>query len=695
MAATVSSRCAHCGLDAGPAPRRSGARCFCCAGCEAVWGLLHEEGLGRFYDAGGVGSLAPRVAADASAAAPRPVLDALEAAGEAGLDVVGMRCASCAWLIEQYLARRPGVVEARASYATSTCRLRWDRDRTSLARLLAELERIGYRARPANPRLSELQADRDGRRLLVRTGVAALLAMNVMLAAIALYAGEFQGMGAGARSLLRFLSATLATPVVLYGGWPFLAGAVTALRAGRATMDTLVALGTWAAFAVSLYGLATDGPVYFDTAAMIVALLLVGRTVEHAARRRGSRAIRNLLALEPAVARLVTPDGAATIPAEDLASGQVVEVRPGERFPADGVVVQGVSSADASVLTGEAAPRRIRPGSEVVAGALNGPGIVAVKAVKVGADTAVAAILRTVQRATLRKAPVERLADRVMAWFVPGVLAVAVLTAAAWAMSGAGASRALLVGVAIVVIACPCAVGLATPAALAVALGEAAGRGIFFRSGEALEKASRVRHVAFDKTGTLTDAQASAGGSIEGADRLRAGAPQAVRELAAAGIEVSLLSGDQSAAAYRAARPAGIAPARVHPALTPEAKCEVVSRLRETYGAVAMVGDGVNDAPALAAADLGIALGTGTDVALETADVAILADDLALVPAALAGARRAVRVVRQNLGWAIGYNAVAIPLAAAGMLHPIVAAGAMALSSVSVLGNSLRLRPTR
>jgi len=793
VAVTAASRCAHCGLDAGPTPRRSAGRVFCCAGCEAVWAVLHEEGLGRFYDAGGLGSLAPRAASEASTATARPVLDALEAEGEAGLDLVGMRCASCAWLIEQYLGRRAGVVEARVSYAMSTCHLRWDRDRTSLARLLADLERIGYRARPANPRLSELQADRDGRRLLVRTGVAAFLAMNVMLAAVALYAGEFQGIGAASRSALRLLSAALAAPVVLYGGWPFFVGAWTALRARRATMDTLVALGALTAFGVSLCGLATGGPVYFDTSAMIVALLLAGRLVEHAARRRGSRAIRNLLALEPAVARLATPDGTATVPADELVAGQIVEVRPGERFPADGMVVEGRSSADLSVLTGEASPREVGPGSDVVGGALNGWGVVRIRAMRVGAETAVAGILRAVHGAMECKAPIERIADRVMGWFVPAVLAAAVLTAVAWALAGAGATRALLIGVAVVVIACPCAVGLATPAALATALGEAARGGIFFRSAEALEKANRVRHVAFDKTGTLTDgrlavtrvhaatgwtedevlvfaaaaeagsehalgraivreaarrgrlapaaafrAHAGAGvealvgnrkiavgsadwlaswgvtapdaggedgttlvhvavdgryaGVIEARDRLRAEAPLAIRMLEAAGIESSLLSGDRPAAVERFARAAGIPASRARGSLTPQAKCAEVSRLRRSAGRVAMVGDGVNDAPALATADLGIALGTGTDVALETADVAIVAPDLRQVAAALSAARRALRVVRQNLAWAIGYNAVALPLAAAGVLHPIVAAGTMALSSVTVLANSQRLR---
>ena len=789
---STASRCAHCGLDAGPAPRSSAGRIFCCAGCEAVWGVLHEEGLGRFYEAGGVGSLASRTA-DARRHPSYPVLDELEAAGECRLDLAGMRCASCAWLIEQYLGRRTGVLEARVSYATSTCHLRWDRDRTSLGRLLGELERIGYRARPANPRLAALQSDRDGRRLLVRTGVSAFLAMNVMVASIALYAGEFQGIGAGVRSALRLLAAGLAVPVVLYGGWPFIAGAIAALRAHRATMDTLVALGATTALGVSLYGLATGGPVYFDTAAMIVALLLAGRMVEHAARRRGLRTIRSLLALEPEVARLITPDGHATIAAEDLAVDQLVEVRPGERIPADAVVVEGTSSVDAAILTGEVEPREVRPGSEVIGGALNGWGALKVRATRVGADTAVAGIIRAVQRAMERKAPLEQVADRVMGWFVPAVLALAVTAGAAWALAGAGGPRALMIGIAVVVIACPCAVGLATPVALIMAMGEAAALGIFFRSGEALERAGGVRHVAFDKTGTLTDgrmtvsavhsapsgsdvallalaAAAEAGsehalgrairsaaprapapeqtafhshagagveatvggrgllvgsagwlasrgivvttpaeptdgstrvdvavdgrhaGWIEARDTVRAGAAQAVRMLLADGIGASLLSGDQPAAVRRVALEAGIDAARVEAALTPEAKCTAVSRLRDTAGPVAMVGDGVNDAPALAAADLGVALGTGTDAALEIADVAILAPDLTLVPQALGAARRTLRIVRQNLVWATAYNLVAVPLAAAGLLHPVVAAGAMALSSVSVLANSLRVR---
>jgi Cu2+-exporting ATPase len=797
MQTTTFRRCAHCGLDAGPDPHLVSGKIFCCMGCAAVYAILRDEGLDRFYDAGGVGALSARAARDAQAGAGRafPQLDALESAGEAELDVVGMRCASCAWLIERYLGRREGVAEVRVSYASSTCRLRWDRDRTSLAHLLAELRRIGYRARPADERLRALQDDREWRRLVLRAGVCALLAMNVMLAAVALYAGEFEGMGVSVREALRIGAALLAAPVVGYGGWPFLRGAVNALRVRQATMDTLVALGAATALGVSLYGLATGGPVYFDTAAMIVTLLLGGRVVEQAVRRRGTRAIRNLLALEPDVARLVTPDGSATVAAGAVGPGQTVEVRPGERIPVDGVVTDGVSSVDVSVLTGEAVPREVAAGSEVAGGSLNGWGVLRVKALRVGTEATVGRILWAVQRATESKATIERLADRVMAWFVPAVLAAGVLAATGWVLGGAGIERALLTGVAVVVIACPCAFGLATPAALAVAVGEAARRGIFFRSGEALERAAEIGHVVFDKTGTLTEGalevmgvhaepgwtevailevavaaeagsahplaramveeararglqpppagavrvQAPGGvdatvagqsvlvgsirfladrgvavpeervggpagatlacvavggryaGSIEAGDRLRPEAAPTLARLAAMEIGSSLLTGDRAAAASRVALAAGVAPAGVRAGLSPEEKAAAVAQVRSRAVAVAMVGDGINDAPALGAADLGIALGTGADVALEAADVALTASDLTGVPAALALARRTRRIVRQNLGWAAGYNLLAVPLAAAGVLHPIVAALAMALSSVSVLANSLRL----
>jgi Cu2+-exporting ATPase len=787
----TTTRCAHCGLDAGTAPRVAEGNVFCCAGCEAVYAILHDEGLGTFYEAGGVGSLAARRARGTpDPVASPPAFAPFDAAGAAELDVVGMRCASCAWLIERYIGRRPGVGDVRVSYATATATLRWDPARTSLGALLAALDRIGYRARPADPRLRVLQGGREDRVLLVRTGLALFLAMNVMLASLGLYAGEMQGMSGATREMLRALAGILALPVVLWGGWPFLKGAVTALRAGRATMDTLVAVGATAALAASLAGLlrAGGGPVYFDSAAMIVALVLLGRAIEQGARKRGLQAIRSLLALEPATARLA--GGEVLVDAAGLQAGQEIDVRPGERFPCDGTVLSGRTEADESLLTGESLPRETGPGDTVHGGALNGWGSVRVRADRVGVETAVARIVRSVERALASRAGVERLADRVTGVFVPAVLLLGATAAAGWWLSTGDAGRSVMTGVAVVVIACPCALGLATPAALVVALGGAARRGIFFRDAEALERTAAVGLVAFDKTGTLTDGalrvrdvrpepgwtvdallrlaagaeahsehalgralvaaarergltiaapegfRAVAGGGVEATvggravvvgspaflrsrgvacastatqetvaaiavdgtlagevladDTVRPEAREAVAELAALGVGLAVLSGDAAGPVLRAAEDAGVPASHAHHGLSPEAKAGLMEEWRARGKTTALVGDGVNDAPALVAAGVGIALGTGTDVAIEAADVALSGSDLRAVPDALRLARRARRVVRQNLVWALGYNVAAIPLAMAGLVHPAIAAGAMAFSSVSVLLNASR-----
>jgi Cu2+-exporting ATPase len=792
----ISARCVHCGLDAGPAPLVSDSGLlFCCSGCLSVYSLLASAGLGTFYETGGLGSLAPRTGRipRTDAAAPlSPALAALEAGGAADLDVVGMRCASCCWLIERYLAGKPGVSDVRVSYATSTAALRWDPARTSLRDILLHLGRIGYRARPADARLRTRQADREERLLVARTGIAVLLAMNVMLASLGLYAGELNGIGEAARAALRWIAGCLAAPVVVWAGWPFFRGAAHALPARRATMDTLVALGAGAAFAASLVGLATGGHVYFDTAATIVALVLVGRAIEQRARRQGMQAIRSLLALEPETARLLGPHGESSVAAADLEPGDEVFVRPGERFPCDGTVLEGDSESDESLLTGESRPRQIGPGVAVPGGALNGWGSLRVRADRVGVDTAVARIVAAVERAIASRAPAERLADRVTGILVPAVIAVALVTGVAWWLVTADPGRALMTGVAVVVIACPCALGLATPAALMTALGGAARRGIFFRDAAALERAADVRVVAFDKTGVLTDgrlqmtevrvapgwsvdelltiAAASEGpsehalgraivaaalarglatreperfrnvpgggveatvegrgvlvgseaflrargvvvpedpssddctlavvavdgafvGCVEAGDTVRPEAAGAVQQLGQLGIRCAVVSGDLPGPVARAAAAARIPSSAALASLSPEGKAGLLAAWRAAGEAVAMVGDGVNDAPALAAADLGIAVGTATDVALETADVALAGDDLLAVPAALAIARRARWIVRQNLAWALAYNLAAVPLAMAGVVHPAVAALAMACSSTSVLVNAAR-----
>ncbi|MGD0484571.1 MAG: heavy metal translocating P-type ATPase, partial [Gemmatimonadales bacterium] len=533
------------------------------------------------------------------------------------------------------------------------------------------------------------------------------------------------------------------------------------------------------------------GPVYFDSAAMIVALVLLGRAIEQGARKRGLQAIRSLLALEPAAARLAGEE--ALVDAAGLQVGQEIDVRPGERFPCDGTVLSGRTEADESLLTGESRLREAGPGDAVHGGALNGWGAVRVRADRVGAETAVARIVRSVERALASRAGVERLADRVTGVFVPAVLLLGAAAAAGWWLTTGDAGRSVMTGVAVVVIACPCALGLATPAALVVALGGAARRGIFFRDAEALERTAAVGLVAFDKTGTLTDGalrvrdvrpepgwtadallrlaaaaeapsehalgcalvaaarerglvvgapegfRAVAGGGVEAmvggravlvgspaflrsrrvacaptiaqetvaaiavdgslagvvlaGDTVRPEAREAVRDLAALGVGVAVLSGDAAGPVLRAAEDAGVPASEAHHGFSPEAKAGLLEEWRARGEVTALVGDGVNDAPALVAAGVGIALGTGTDVAIEAADVALSGSDLRAVAQALRIARRARRVVRQNLVWALGYNVAAVPLAMAGLVHPAIAAGAMAFSSVSVLLNAARAGP--
>jgi heavy metal translocating P-type ATPase len=764
-----------------------------------VYALLASSGLGAFYATGGLGSVGPRsgrVSPDADPLPLPPALAAQEASGAADLDLIGMRCASCAWLIESFLASRTGVLAVRVSYATATVRLRWDPGRTSLREILHQLERIGYRARAADPRQRFLRADRSDRLLVARTGIAVLLAMNVMFASVGLYAGELDAISHAARDALRWIAGVLATPVVVWAAWPILRGALFALPARRATMDTLVALGAGTAYVASVVGLATGGRVYFDTAASIVALVLVGRAIELRARRLGLQSIRGLLALEPDTARVVRSDGEALVAAADLVPGDVVSVRPGERFSCDGTLVEGESESDESALTGESRPRPIGPGASVPGGALNGWGALLVRAVRPGSDTAASRIAASVERAMASRAPAERNADRVTAVLVPTVIALALLTGGVWWLLTGDAGRALMTAVAVVVIACPCALGLATPAALMMALGAAARRGIFFRDAAAIERASRIGVVAFDKTGTLTDGRlrvreirpaagltadalltlaASAEGPsehalgraivaeararglrtarlesfrsvpggglacrvdgravligseaflrtqgvvlddsapsdvsvaavavdgdfvglIEAADAVRPEAAVAVERLAEAGVRSALVSGDRAGPVARAAAVVRIAPGAVFPDLLPDGKVGLLGSWRTAGEAVAMVGDGVNDAPALAAAVVGIALGTATDVALESADVALAGGDLLAVPAALAIARHATRIVRQNLGWALAYNAAAVPLAMAGLVHPAIAALAMACSSTSVLLNAFRAGRTK
>ena len=722
------------------------------------------------------------------------------------LSVGGMSCASCVARVEKALAAVPGVLSSQVNLASETATVGVRSGVAAAADLVAAVEKAGYGARAIEQTedgtAEEEELARRSRTDLTMFAVSAALTLPL----VAQMLWELAGVEWMIPPVIQF---ALATPVQFWAGARFYRAAWGALKALVGNMDLLVAMGTSAAYGLSVYSTAGvlagswGGDFYFEASAAVITLVLLGKWMESRAKRGTTAAVRALMKLRPETARVMRGGSEVEVPASAVAHGDVVVIRPGERMPVDGVVLEGASQMDESLITGESLPVPKAAGDPVTGGAINGEGLLRVRATTVGAESVLSRIVKLVQGAQASKAPIQKLVDRISAVFVPVVVLISVTTFVAWWSVGTDLSTAIINAVAVLVIACPCALGLATPTAIMVGTGSAAAAGILIKDADVLERAHRTTTVIFDKTGTLTEGRPTVSGAValdgdaDGLIRLAAAAQQgsehplarailqragtaagalppvtgfrsvagrgliatvqgrklvignrrmmaeqgiatepledwaeaaeaegrtamwvaektpeprllgliaagdavkpnaarAVARLGARGIETVMLTGDNARSAAAVAEEVGVG--RVVAEVLPENKAGEVARLKSDGRIVAMVGDGINDAPALAAADIGIAMGTGTDVAMHTAGITLMRGAPELVADALSVSRATYNKIRQNLFWAFVYNIIALPLAAMGYLSPVIAGAAMAMSSVSVVSNSVLLRRWR
>lgn len=810
MSGHAAHGCYHCGLPI-PAdadfhlPLAGAERAFCCFGCQSVCQAIHEAGLQGYYQRTPDGQLL--------APPPEPPKDAdiydldeiqqefTTCSGDQRdihLLVDGIHCAACIWLIERGLSKTPGVLSAQANLASKRVHVRWDNRQIKLSGVIHALSRIGYSAVPYDPESAEGAIKRANRAMLYRLFFAAFTMMNMFLVSIALYGGASDSQF---RDFFHWLGFALATPTLFYSGYPFFKGALGGLRAMRLTMDLPIVIGLCATYAYSTWVTVSGtraGEVYFDTVNNLIFVILIGRYLEGMFRHEAVSATKRLMELQPRAAIVVGAEGEQITPIRAVKMGDRVLIKPGAKVPVDGIVLEGVSEVDEAMLSGESRPVTKQPGDSVSAGTVNQSGTLLVEARVAVNNTVLARIIRLVEEAQTSKAPIQRIADRIVPWFVLATLVCATITFLIW--RGDSFELALMAATSVLIITCPCALGMATPMSIAVASGLGAKHGILVKNGLALETLANVTHFVFDKTGTLTEGRlrvvaqesiasdarelwrrvaaverlsehavaqavvahaeaaqlkwhdlkvedfvAAPGRGVQGvvagerirvgradwlaeqgvalepslldaadahearassvvhvavgtghvalfalADQIRPDAPALVAALKRAGVRVTLLSGDRRAVAEAVA--AQLGGMEVIAEVLPQDKDQVIQRLQGNGDKVAMVGDGVNDAPALVRADVGIALGSGTDVSVESADIVLMRNELIKVLQAMQLSRRTLRTIKQNIGLSFVYNAIMVPLAMAAKVSPVIAAITMPISSLVVIGNAARIR---
>ena len=804
----VHAGCFHCGLpieaDADFHSQLDGKqRDFCCFACKSVCEAIYAAGLQGYYQRTPQGTLLappPTPPKDIEMYDLEEVQqDFVSSQGklsDAHLLVEGIHCAACVWLIERSLMRMPGVSAANVNLAGKRLHLRWDNQRVKLSGLIRELARVGYSGVPYDPEAAEGVMKKANRSMLFRLFFAGFTMMNLNLIAIALYSGADKGQFV---NFFHWMACALATPTLLYSGFPFYKGAWGGLRNMHLTMDLPIAIGLSVTYAYSLYvTMGGSGEVYFDTVTNLTFVILIGRYLEGMFRHQAVAATNRLMDLQPRVATVLRDGEEKMISVRAVQVGDRVLVKPGSKVPMDGVVCEGSSSVDESMLSGESAHVKKQIGHRVAAGTLNGSGALVVEVQAASQDSTLSKIIRLVEEAQTSKAPIQRLSDSIVPWFVLATLACASITFFVWSDNF---EVALMAATSVLIITCPCALGMATPMSIAVASGLGAKHGILVKNGVVLETLSKVTHFVFDKTGTLTEGKmsleqvivavgqdeagllalaaaverysehsvaqavvrvaeerqlpyrsitvqgfhAAAGAGVEAeadgervilgtgewlaqnkvtlqdsllqtraeleaqakscvhlavggqhvavlvvADTLRADAQGLINALREAGIGITLLSGDRKTVAEAIALQLG--GMEVMAEVLPQDKDRVIQELQQRGECVAMVGDGVNDAPALIRADVGIALGSGTDVSVESADIVLMQNELDKVRLATLLSRRTLRTIKQNIGLSFVYNAIMVPLAMTAHVTPLLAAITMPLSSLLVIGNAARIR---